>query len=133
MTREVVYRKEADVKKVVKKLLDQHGWFWWMPPMNGFGQTGISDFNALKNGVFMGCETKFGKNAPTAMQKAFLQSITQEDAIAFCVSERNIEHFEAWLGAFDRATIAQSKGEDVAPEDGAMMLNAMAELQSAFL
>lgn len=133
MTKARIYRKEADVKKHVKELLDRHDWFWWMPPMNGFGASGVSDFNGLKSGVFMGVETKFGKNPPTALQQAFLRSVLQESGIAFVVSERNIEYFEAWLGAFDRATIAQSKGEAIAPEDGAMMLNALAELQSAFL
>lgn len=129
MKRPVTYRIEADVKKQVKKLLDKHSWFWWMPPMNGFGQTGISDFNAMKSGVFMGCETKFGRNKPTAQQGAFLRSIIQESGIAFVVNETNIEWFEAWLGAFDRATLAQSNNQPVDPEDGATMLNAMKYLQ----
>lgn len=133
MTKAITYRIEADVKKRVKKLLDQHDWFWWMPPMNGFGQTGVSDFNAIKNGVFMGVETKFGKNKPTAMQQAFLRSVLQESGIAFVVNDANIDWFEAWLGAFDRATIAQSKGERPSDEDGAMLLNAMKELHELIL
>ena len=57
--RERVCHSESDVKKYVKKILDDHGWKWWMPPANGFGQAGISDFNALRSGVFLAVETKF--------------------------------------------------------------------------
>ena len=56
---------EKDVKAEVKKLLNAHDWFWWMPPANGFGKAGISDFNALKKGVFLAVETKFGSKKPT--------------------------------------------------------------------
>lgn len=123
------YLKEADVKKHVKKLLDDAGWFWWMPPANGFGKVGVSDFNALRNGVFLVVETKFGRNKPTAPQNAYMNSILAEDGFAFVVNEQNIEWLEAWLAAFGRATIAQSHNQDVSPEDGAMMINAIRYLQ----
>lgn len=125
MKKPIVYAKEADVKKQVKKLLDDAGWFWWMPPANGFGKVGVADFNALRNGVFLAVETKFGKNKPTAQQRAYLNSILAEDGMAFVVNEQNIEWLQAWLDAFQRATIAQSRNEDVTPEDGAMMVNAI--------
>lgn len=125
--------KEADVKKQVKKLLDDAGWFWWMPPANGFGKVGVSDFNALRNGVFLAVETKFGRNKPTANQNAYLNSIMAEDGIAFVVDEQNIEWFEAWLAAFNRATIAQSHNQQVTPEDGATMVNAIKYLHEKIL
>lgn len=118
-------RGEADVKKEVKKLLNKHGWFWWMPPANGFGKAGTSDFHALRAGVFIALETKFGTNKPTALQKAFLHSVKAEKGLAFVVDEGNIEHFRAWLDAFDRAAAAVAKSENVAPEDGSIMLNAL--------
>jgi len=122
------YTSEKDVKKAVKKILEAHNWFWWMPPANMYGKAGISDFNCLKQGVFMAVETKFGKNQPTAPQVAFLNSIRACDSFAFLVNENNVEHFDAMLSAFDRATSAQMKKQEVQPEDGAMMLNAIAAL-----
>lgn len=126
---------EKDVKKAVKKLLDKHDWFWWCPPANGYGTTGVADFNALKNGVFLAIETKFGKNKPTLRQKGYAESIWSQKGIAFCVSEANIEWLEAWLKCFDNATAAvQSSGMHQRPEeavdqtDGATMLNAVQEL-----
>lgn len=128
MAKETTYRIEADVKKQVKKLLDKHSWFWWMPPANGFGKIGVSDFNAFRGGIFLAVETKFGKNKPTAQQKAFLESILAESGFAFVVNDTNIEHFEAWLAAFDRAATNAGKNLPVEPEDGAIMLNALKEL-----
>ncbi len=125
MAKQITYTNEADVKKQVKKLLDKHKWFWWMPPANGFGRTGISDFNALRGGVFLAVETKFGKNKPTPMQVGFIDSVKSEDGIAFVVNEDTIEHFAAWLVAFDKAIQAQSDQREVDPLDGAEMIDAM--------
>lgn len=125
MAKERTYTNEADVKAQVKKLLNLHNWFWWMPPANGFGRSGISDFNALRDGVFLAVETKFGKNKPTAMQIGFLNSVQSESALAFIVNERNLGVFATWLQHFDNAVKAQSEERNVDPADGAAMLDAM--------
>lgn len=122
------YNSEKDVKRHVKKLLDQHQWFWWMPPANGFGRTGISDFNALRAGVFLAVETKFGTNTPTQMQRGFLSSVASQDGFAFVVDEKNIDWFERWLGAFDRSVEQAQQAAQPAAQDGADMLDAMREL-----
>lgn len=124
---------EKGVKREVKKLLDAHNWFWWMPAANGYGQTGISDFCAIRGGVFMAIETKFKHNKPTEMQKAFLTSVTAETGIAFVVNEQRLDTFKAWLEAFDRAMTATAAGGKETPEDGAMMINAVRELQQEFV
>lgn len=128
MSKQPQYTNEADVKRQVKKLLDKHKWFWWMPPANGFGRTGISDFNALRGGVFIAVETKFGKNKPTPMQVGFMESIQSETGMAFVVNEQNLGAFEAWLNHFDNAMTAQAEQRDVDPADGAAMLDAMRAL-----
>jgi len=102
---------EGDVKKQVKKLLDAHRWFWWMPGANGFGKTGVSDFCALRNGVFLGVETKFGKNKPTTRQVAFLQSVNVENGIGLVVNEKTLDTFHQWLELFDQSTDYTARGE----------------------
>lgn len=129
MAKEITYTNEGDVKKQVKKLLTQHGWFWWMPPANGFGRTGISDFNALRGGVFLAIETKFGSNKPTAMQVGFLDSVASEDGMSFVVNEKNLDALAVWLERFDQAVKAQSEGRDVEQSDGAAMVDAMAAMR----
>lgn len=128
MARELKFANEGHVKKQIKKLLDAHDWFWWMPAGSAFGSTGVSDFCAIKQGTFMAVEAKFGKNHATAMQVAYVNSIRQADGFGFYVNETNLDSFKAWLEAFDRSVAATSRGEKVAPEDGAMMLNAMNEI-----
>lgn len=128
MAKAITYTSEADVKKQVKKLLTQHNWFWWMPPANGFGRTGISDFNALRNGVFLAIETKFGNNKPTPMQVGFLDSIAAESGMAFMVNEKNLDALAVWLERFDQSVKAQSEGRDIEQSDGAAMLDAMAAM-----
>lgn len=129
MAKEITYTNEADVKKQVKKLLNQHHWFWWMPPANGFGRTGIADFNALRGGVFLAIETKFGSNKPTPMQVGFLDSVTSEDGMAFVVNEKNLAALAVWLERFDQAVAAQAEGRDVEQSDGAAMVDAMAAMR----
>lgn len=121
-------RNERDVKARVKQLLDKHQYFWWCPPANGYGKGGISDFHAIKRGVFLAIETKFGANKPTALQVGFLDSIRQESGFAFVVSDRNTHWLEVWLQAFDNAADAVGRHAAVTDQDGADMLDAIAAL-----
>lgn len=127
------YRSEKDVKRKVKALLDKWDWFWWSPPANAYGKSGISDFHAIKYGCFIAIETKFGYNKPTPMQIGFLNSIRACKGTAFVVSEKNIDWLEAYLESFQISTEAASRGEPMLPEHGARMLNALAELSNKLL
>ena len=122
------YKSEKDVKRRVKQIFETHGYFWWMPPMNGFGKTGVADFNAIKHGVFFAVETKFKNNKPTHRQCAFLESITAEQGYGFLVNETNVEWLDVFLSSFARAIKAQQAQEKPTPEDGAAMLNAIREM-----
>lgn len=126
------FRLEKDVKHQVKKLLDKHGWFWFMPPANGFGRTGISDFLVIRTGVFMAIETKLGKAEPSSMQRGFLSTIASHDGFAFVVNENNLDSLQAWLEAFDRSGQAVQHGGQPTPEDGSIMLNAIRELTKGY-
>lgn len=119
---------EAHVKREVKKILDKYKHFWFMPPSNGFGRAGISDFISVHRGIFFAIETKYGKGKPTAMQIGFLGSVRAEQGYAFVVNEDRLEWLDAFLGAFDRSVEAGIRKEMPTPEDGAMMLNALREL-----
>jgi len=117
------FNTEKDVKAKVKRLLNKHNWFWWMPAANGFGKSGVSDFCAVKSGVFIGIETKYGKNKPTANQIAFLHSIQQEGCFGFVVNEERLEALEAWLDAFERSIEYVSRKEVPPAEDGALLID----------
>jgi len=121
-------KNEKDVKKEVKKLLDKHGWFWWMPPANGFGKVGVADFNAIRGGVFLAIETKFGANKPTVHQVAFLSSVIAEDGFGFVVNEKRLDWLSKWMDAFDKSATGVAAGKQPTPEDGAVMLDAIREM-----
>lgn len=125
MTKAYTFKNEGDVKKRVKAILDQYKWFWWMTPANGFGKSGISDISALKDGVYMAIETKFGSNKPTAMQKGYLSSVQSQGAFAFVVNDHNIGWFDVFMQAFTRSVEAKKKNTEPLDEDGAAMLNAI--------
>jgi hypothetical protein len=124
---------EKDVKAEVKKLLTRHKWFWWMPGANGFGAQGVADFLALRDGVFMAVETKFGKNKPSQLQRAFLESVAAEDGFGLVVTETTLPVFAAFLTAFDAAAATVSDGQKVQASDGAAMLDAIRLLTEAIV
>ena len=123
---------EKGVKALIKRLLDFHGYFHWMPGANGYGTQGVSDHLAIKNGVFLAVEAKFGSNKPKPTQKAFAAQIIVNDGFAFCVTEKNIDHFAMWLESFEVATQHQLQGLEVPAEHGSRMLNAISVLTDPF-
>ncbi len=118
---------EKDLKAEVKKLLNQHGWFWWMPPANGFGKSNV-DFNALRDGVFMAIETKFTGRKCTPLQLGYLSSINAEQGFGLIVFPDRLEALATFLTAFDAGRDAIQNKTPVAADDGATMLDALATL-----
>lgn len=129
-------KNEKDVKGKIKLLLDKFGWFHWMPSANGYGQQGVHDHLAIKDGVFLTIEAKFGSNKPKPLQKAFAAQVISNDGFSFCVNEKNIDHLAWWLESFEISKQAQMEhGLDessVPQEHGARMLNAMSVLTDMF-
>lgn len=127
-----VIESEKHVKREIKKLLDKHGWFSWMPPANGYGTTGIHDFNAIRDGVFMTIEAKYGKNKPTPGQKAFAGHMIANDALTFAVNEKMLGWLAVFLESFDISCEAAKAEQEPPAEHGSRMLNATKVLQSLF-
>lgn len=87
-------KNEGDVKKVIKQLLNSlDNCYWFMPPANGFGRSGIPDFVGHVNGKFFAIETKFGGNKPTPNQEREIAKINESGAVAHVVSEKNLDEF----------------------------------------
>lgn len=106
-----LYRSEEDVKREVKKILNTHGWMYWMPPGSAFGKVNV-DFNALRRGVFLAIETKYRENRPTPLQKKFLISVRMESGLGFWFNEVGIGCFRLFMEAFDRLENGKERDED---------------------
>lgn len=114
-----------ETKKEVKKLLNKHGWFWWSPPANGLGKTGISDVHAVRPGVFMVVEAKHTETSRglTSNQIGFLNSIKGANHFAFVVDETTLIHFQRFLELFEAAAQLQTKNKPVPVEIGGPLLD----------
>ena len=126
---------EGDVKADVKKLLDDHGWFWFMPPASQYSKVGIADILCVKHGMFLAIETKRGvkKPEPTANQTAFLQQIKGHNHFAFVVNEARVPVLEAFLNGLNRAQASTMRKEKVEDWVGATMVDAIREMQQEIL
>lgn len=125
-------KDEKGVKSKIKLLLNFHGWFTWMPGANGYGQQGVHDHLALKDGVFITIEAKFGHNKPKPLQSAFAAQVIANDGFSFCVNERNIDHLAWWLESFEIAKQCQMQELPVPDVHGSRMLNAISALTDLF-
>lgn len=121
-------QKEKDVKELIKRLLNFHGWFTWMPAANGFGMIGVLDHLALKDGVFLAVEAKFGSNKPSPLQKSFAGHIIANAGFAFCVNEKNIDHLAWWLESFATMVAHRMEGKEPPREHWSRCTNAEAVL-----
>ena len=124
----VTGNEQKSVKPIIRKLLTQHGWFWWATPATMYSQSGITDLCAVKAGMFMAVEAKFGRNDPSPTQMGYLNSVRAESHFAFVVRETTLDAFGKFLGALDASIACASKGEVPPPEIGAGMLDAIKEL-----
>jgi Holliday junction resolvase len=80
---------EKAVKAKVKNVLESEGVYYFMPPANGFGRSGVPDIVACVNGLFLAIECKAGTNKPTALQVREIETIRRNNGVAVVVNEEN--------------------------------------------
>ena len=80
---------EKAIKAKVKAVLESEGVYFFMPPANGFGRSGVPDIVACVNGLFLAIECKAGGNKPTALQIREIEAIRRNDGVAVVVDETN--------------------------------------------
>ena len=80
---------EKAVKAKVKAVLESEGVYYFMPPANGFGRSGVPDIVACVNGLFLGIECKANGNKPTALQIREIEAIRRNNGVAVVVDETN--------------------------------------------
>jgi Holliday junction resolvase len=91
---------EVKVKAKVKVALVELGFYYFMPPANGFGRAGIPDIVGCRtDGRFFGIECKAGKGKTTALQDRELYRIQQAGGIALVINEDNIDQLKELLNA----------------------------------
>ena len=89
---------ESKVKTEVKRTLVELGFYYFMPPANGFGRAGIPDIVGCRtDGRFFGIECKAGKGQPTLLQSRELGRIDMAGGKTFVLRETNTNELEDYL------------------------------------
>jgi Holliday junction resolvase len=88
---------EGKVKAAVRKMLDRHGVYHFMPPGMGLGRSGIPDIIGCYNGRFIAIECKAGYGKATALQMRELNAIAKAGGLACLVNETCIDELEERL------------------------------------
>jgi Holliday junction resolvase len=88
---------EAKVKAKVKKVLDTHGAYYFMPIGGPYSRAGVPDIVGSYKGKFFAIECKAGKGKPTALQLKEMIAINDSGARAIVVNEDNIDDVEKML------------------------------------
>ena len=94
-----IYKNESDVKDDIKKILDKHGVWYFMPSMNGYGRAGIPDFICCVKGNFMAIEAKFGRGKASAHQARELADIQMNEGISMIIDEHHIDDVNAYVSS----------------------------------
>lgn len=81
---------EGRVKAAIKKVLEAHGAYFFLPVSNGMGAMGIPDILACLHGRFIGIEAKSGTNKPTDLQTLNLKRIDDAGGLALVINETNL-------------------------------------------
>ena len=92
---------EAKVKVRVKKVLDEHKVYYFLPATGGYGRAGVPDIIACFNGRFIAIETKAGKGTTTTLQERELDLIRKSGGVAMVINEENLDELKLYLASFD--------------------------------
>jgi Holliday junction resolvase len=87
---------EGKVKNQVKKILDMHQAYYFMPATGGFGRSGVPDVVGCLHGVFFSIECKAGNGIPTALQEREIRNIRNAGGYAWVINEANVGELP-WL------------------------------------
>lgn len=97
--------KEKVVKTRVKKLLDKHSCYYFMPVQSGYGSATL-DFLGCHRRRFFAVETKAPGKHPTPRQELIISMMKEAKAAVFVIGESydesedtfsGMDELEAWL------------------------------------
>lgn len=97
-------KKEAHVKREVRKILDSFGKniarSMYVP--SGYGKQGIEDFTLCVYGWFVAIETKYGRGKLTPMQDRRMKEVLEAGGNYLIVTEKNVHRLKERLELYAR-------------------------------
>jgi hypothetical protein len=101
---------EGKVKAKIRVKLDAWKVYYFMPPANGYGRTGIPDFIICVNSRFVAIEAKAGKGKTTALQDRELHAIFKAGGVSLVVNEDNLHVIDTVMTALGVRRPARPSG-----------------------
>lgn len=97
--------KEGKVKAAVRKILQKHEIWHFLPVSAGLGAHGIPDVIACMRGQFLAIECKADeKKKPTQLQLYQLEQIQKHGGISIVIHDSNLHELEELIIKFLRET-----------------------------
>lgn len=90
---------EQKVKKACVEIIKKHGAYYFFPPANGYGRSGIPDIIICHKGQFLAVECKAGYNKPTPLQEREMMAIHKAGGSAIVVREDTLELLDLWFAS----------------------------------
>lgn len=88
---------EKVIKDKVVSILKAEGIYYFMPPANGFGRSGVPDIVACVNGWFLAIECKANGGKTTALQVREIEAIRRSNGVAVVIDETNYDMLPALI------------------------------------
>lgn len=101
---------EKKVKDKVVAILKDEGVYFFKPPANGYGRSGIPDIVVCANGLFVGIECKANGNKPTDLQVREIETIRRNNGVAVVVDETNWEMIRPLIRKLKATSIILPEG-----------------------
>ena len=92
---------EVEVKKRIRKILEESKTYFAMPIGTGYGNSGVPDFLVCHKGRFIGIEAKANGGQATALQLMNLQKIRDAGGTSLIVNEHNLDELKELLDGND--------------------------------
>ena len=103
---------EKKVKDKVKKLLAEHGAYYFMPATGGYGKSGVFDIVACYKGRFIGIEVKADcTKKPTGLQSKNALLANAMGADVLLIHDQNIDALKHIFMEIDNEQTNRPDGE----------------------
>lgn len=87
---------EKNVKTAIKKLLDKHGCWYYMPVPGGYGEATL-DFLCARNGRMFAIEAKAPGKSATPRQRVTIGKMRKHKIPCWVEDSSTIDELEAWI------------------------------------
>lgn len=88
---------EGKVKKEVKRILESHEIYYYMPVPSGYGRRGPGDFLCCVNSKFLSIEAKGPDGKETELQEEDSKAVRKSKGLKLIIKMENLYYLESFI------------------------------------